>query len=77
MTTNRTRCPTHQQQNPCTGCAADHLLGEHEPGSCKGTCRKCRARPAPLVEAATRRRPRQVPDVAALAANDDTLTEEP
>lgn len=76
MTRNHTRCPVHEQQNPCTGCAADHLLGEHEPGSCRGTCRKCRARPAPLVEAATRRRTHQMPDVAALAANDTTLTEE-
>lgn len=75
--TNRTRCPTHQQQNPCTGCAADHLLGEHRDAPHRGTCRKCRARPAPLVEAATRRPNRTLPDVAALAANDTDLTEEP
>jgi hypothetical protein len=77
VSANRTRCATHQQQNPCTGCAADHLLGEHEPGSCRGTCRKCRARPAPLVEAGTHRPNHALPDVAALAAHDTDLTEEP
>jgi hypothetical protein len=52
--------------NPCLGCAADHILGEHAHGSHDTTCRKCRAPHARDTTGMT--------DVPALAANDTDLT---
>ena len=78
MGTNRTRCADHGTTNPCPGCAADHILGDHVDAPHKDTCRKCRsdARAAakPDQDPTTPRRARTVLDVAALAAHDDTLT---
>lgn len=78
MSANRTVCTTHGQTNPCPGCAADHITGEHAPGTRKTTCRKCRAYgragSAPLL-AAAQHRTTHVLDVAALAANDTELIE--
>lgn len=65
--TARVRCTTHEQMNPCTGCAADHILGEHAHGTRPTTCRKCRA---PHPTDTTGRT-----DAPALAANDTDLTD--
>jgi len=59
------RCTDHGQMNPCLGCAADHLLGEHAHGARDTTCRKCRAPHARNTTGMT--------DVPALAANDTDL----
>jgi hypothetical protein len=73
----RVVCQEHGTSNPCPGCSADHLLGDHATKPRPRTCRRCRAaaraattpdRPDPPPP-----RPRLVPDYAALAAHDDTL----
>jgi len=69
MTTTKARtiCRDHGTTNPCTGCAADHILGAHANGTRRDTCRKCRA---------PRRPPAERIDAAALAANDTDLIED-
>lgn len=67
---NRAVCEDHGTTNPCPSCRADHLAGEHTDTTHKATCRMCRADARPAAPPAP---PKQL-DVAALAANDDTLT---
>jgi hypothetical protein len=73
-------CAAHGLRNPCTGCASDHLAGEHAPGDRCDTCRKCRAacrKPTPAPTPAPARKPTPaMPDFAALAANDTDYLEE-
>ena len=67
LATARVRCDDHAQINPCRGCAADHIAGEHAHGTRKTTCRKCRA-PA--------RDTTHLTDGPALAAHDTEHLEE-
>jgi hypothetical protein len=57
-------CPTHDLSLPCQAHAADHLAGEHLPGSHHATCARC-ATPTDTP-------PAQI-DAVSLAAADDSL----
>lgn len=68
-------CPLHMEpaEHGCRGCAGDHAAGDHAATPVQ-YCRRCHPRPA------TTRRPARsyhrtptAPDVAALAAHDESL----
>lgn len=78
--TTKAVCKDHTTTNPCNGCRADHLAGDHAGASHRATCRPCRAEARAVRPDATpsdlQRPSRALPDVAALAANDTDLIEE-
>ena len=37
----QTTCPDHDVRTPCGPCSADHLAGQHHPGSQTATCARC------------------------------------
>lgn len=81
MTATKTRavCEEHKTTNPCNGCRADHLAGDHTPGTRTKTCRMCRAHkrgPRPSAVPVRVRRAAELVDVAALAAHDTDLIKE-
>lgn len=79
MKPNRKVCREHHTANPCNGCRADHLAGDHIPGTRTDTCRMCRAYkrgPRPPAVPARVRRAAELVDVAALAAHDTDLIKE-
>lgn len=63
------RCPDHETSLPCSGCAGNHLAGEHPNRDHAPTCARCAA-PTPTV-------PQAQPDAMSLAAGDDTLIDTP
>lgn len=70
--THSTWCPHHLEpaDHGCRGCAGDHAAGDHATTPVQ-YCRRCHPRPAKVRRPA--RSYHQTPDVAAIAANDDSL----